>query len=901
MTVGQRNGLFSRSQSDISSVVEKELCTGCGTCVGVCPQNCITIRTNPARGSREPVVDRGRCAECGVCVHSCPGYQLDVASLRPLSHRGEVVPLLGSCLAAYLGCSSDDDIRVSAASGGMVSEVLIYLLEHNLIDGAVVTRMSNERSLETETFIARTRQEVLSAQKSKYCPAPVNIVLREIRNSEGRYALVGLPCHVEGIRKAQGHDPVLVERLPYVLSLFCSRTPNANATRLLLYRLGVNEHNVASISYRGEGFPGRMRIVLGDGTQRFVDHLEYSYWGYVFYKFFIPPRCWLCPDHAAELADMSFADNWTGLPPFKDDSKGSSTIVVRTPACLDLLQRMENDKRVILHPITVNTVIASQDLAHKSNIVPRMRIWRQLGHAVPDYGEVGSKPSPKELCDAFLQTIRVVATQRRRAYWIWNSIIRCFWILECRWLPRRFQRILALVWRGIKALVPQKRSACAKTHRYKVIMIGGFGGHDIGDEAMPHADRLNLRALLDDNVEIVMLSHDPQYTASFHGERSVYDVRVLGLSPERSLKARSKVLGSSILFLVGALAERYGVRIELWPSARSMLDELASADLLFNVGGGNLNSVIPQELYKKCTEYLAAYILSKPVILSGQTIGPFTKGFDTWYARLCLDRVHMITFRDKRTSYQRIRAIGVSRPKMLDAADDAMTIPAIAVEEAERILQREAGADWIGLESSLMVALNLKGSLKLFKGEDRHSGLEREVRLMARIADQLIREYGAKIMFIPTDYCPGVDDREAHRDILSHMTFLERVCCIEGEYDDATLKGLIGPFDLAIGARYHFAVFAASMRVPFLGIASGVYQQTKLKGLADLCELPQCFVQQDMEFASYEEVWTQITRVVQERKVIQRKLKRIVPSLEERSLLAVREATRLLKTIRADE
>ena len=79
------------------------------------------------------------------------------------------------------------------------------------------------------------------------------------------------------------------------------------------------------------------------------------------------------------------------------------------------------------------------------------------------------------------------------------------------------------------------------------------------------------------------------------------------------------------MFLIGAAAERRGWRVRLWPTARAVLDELVSADLLFNVGGGNLNSIMPRELYKKCTTHLAARIMRKPVILSGQTIGPLTK------------------------------------------------------------------------------------------------------------------------------------------------------------------------------------------------------------------------------------------------------------------------------------
>lgn len=45
--------------------LDKNKCTGCGTCVAVCPQN--------ARSMEEfPRVDTALCHSCGVCVESCP-------------------------------------------------------------------------------------------------------------------------------------------------------------------------------------------------------------------------------------------------------------------------------------------------------------------------------------------------------------------------------------------------------------------------------------------------------------------------------------------------------------------------------------------------------------------------------------------------------------------------------------------------------------------------------------------------------------------------------------------------------------------------------------------------------------------------------------------------------------
>src|SRR5690606_8382981 len=100
-------------------------------------------------------------------------------------------PLLGNYEACYVGHSMDDKIRYDSSSGGMITQILLYLLEEGLIDGALVTRMNPERPLEPEPFIARTPEDIIEARGSKYCPVPANVALREIIEEPGRYAVVG--------------------------------------------------------------------------------------------------------------------------------------------------------------------------------------------------------------------------------------------------------------------------------------------------------------------------------------------------------------------------------------------------------------------------------------------------------------------------------------------------------------------------------------------------------------------------------------------------------------------------------------------------------------------------------------------------------------------------------------
>ena len=47
--------------------VDKQKCTGCGTCVSVCPQNVFEMK-----GGKSHVARPEDCVECGSCVENCP-------------------------------------------------------------------------------------------------------------------------------------------------------------------------------------------------------------------------------------------------------------------------------------------------------------------------------------------------------------------------------------------------------------------------------------------------------------------------------------------------------------------------------------------------------------------------------------------------------------------------------------------------------------------------------------------------------------------------------------------------------------------------------------------------------------------------------------------------------------
>ncbi|MDI3484051.1 MAG: coenzyme hydrogenase subunit beta [Methanobacteriaceae archaeon] len=328
-----------------------DLCTGCGTCAAMCPLENIVMIINHEKGIYEPMID-GECDECGLCLKVCPGIGVDFIDFNmQVFGREPNDMLIGNYEGCYIAHSRDEKLRYNASSGGMITQILIHLLEEGLIDGALVTRMNPDRPLEPEPFIARTSEEVIEAMGSKYCPVPANIALKEILKVPGRYAVVGLPCHIQGVRKAEKISRKLRDRIVYHLGIVCNHTPSFKATEFLLERLGVDPDEVKSIRYRGEGWPGSLRVETKSGAI-----LLPEYWGSGFGQLFVPERCRVCVDHMAELSDISFADPW--LKEFEDEKKGRTLLIVRKYP--DKFREVLNRSICELEPLEPEKALLSQ-------------------------------------------------------------------------------------------------------------------------------------------------------------------------------------------------------------------------------------------------------------------------------------------------------------------------------------------------------------------------------------------------------------------------------------------------------------------------------------------------------------------------------------------------------------
>jgi coenzyme F420 hydrogenase subunit beta len=387
----------------IAQVVKDGLCTGCGTCVALCPNEAIKLTINAKKSSYIPELNEEECNNCGICYEVCPGHEVDFKqlNLEIFGKQPEDI-LIGNYLNCYIGHSTDYDIQYNSASGGLITQLLIFALEERIIDGALVTRMKKDKPLEPEPFIARTREEIIEASKSKYCPVPANIALNEILESKERerFAVVGLPCHIHGIRKAEQINKKLKEKIVLHIGIFCGHAPNFMATKFLLRQMNIKEEDIRELNYRGEGWPGMMYIELKNGNQKFMKYGEC--WDKGFGLYFFPNRCTLCCDGVCELADISFGDAW--LPELrKSDKIGRSMIISKTKIGYEILQKCHAKRKIELERVSAEKAIESQRAMlnfKKRSFQARATVFNLFGKKIPNYTSKSLKPCVRDYLNA---------------------------------------------------------------------------------------------------------------------------------------------------------------------------------------------------------------------------------------------------------------------------------------------------------------------------------------------------------------------------------------------------------------------------------------------------------------------------------------------------------------------
>ncbi len=363
----------------IEKVVKKGLCTRCGTCAGACPQGTITFE-DPT-GDCLPRAGEN-CSSCSSCLAVCPGaYQEFEFFERKLFGATPRNELLGAVRSAWLAHAADPKTRYRAASGGVVTALLLDCLGRAEIDGAVVFAPHEKEPWRGWGKIARGESDILRAAQSRYHLSPMNTVLAELRESSDRLAYAGIPCQVHGLRNLERSGWKPKGSIEIVIGIYCGNNLYYEGTLAMMRKLGVRDtKDVEFLAYREGKWPGSFFVRTKDGLERSISKLHFNQ----AIPFYINRRCLFCIDLSNELADISVGDGWA-----KEGSvEGWSVVLVRSEKGEMLFDGALERGSLVAERISLDDALRMHAHAldlKKSGSFLRLSLWSKFGCSVPRY------------------------------------------------------------------------------------------------------------------------------------------------------------------------------------------------------------------------------------------------------------------------------------------------------------------------------------------------------------------------------------------------------------------------------------------------------------------------------------------------------------------------------------
>ena len=330
----------------IERIVSQDLCIGCGSCQSVCSHSAISSAYKG--GMFLPLVDPSLCTNCGLCLKICPSNAVDVIKTYPDLDMGNVD------YPSYTAWSRDAEIRKLGSSGGVISTMIIALLESKQYDKAYVLEyetFNGEKAILKPVF---DREGVLKSVKSKYIPASVERVIEDIKTDTiGKAIIVATPCQLLAIKRYLELRKKTDEDLLY-LGLFCDKTEKYSIYEHFEKKFGPYQ----ALHFRDKeisGWPGNVLLKQG-GISVDIPREERM----AVKEQFQMNRCRYCFDMLNMLSDIAFGDCYEEN---MDDLLGRSSIVIRTQKGAKIFDQIKHFLYVL--PTSFNAIKQSQTLDDK--------------------------------------------------------------------------------------------------------------------------------------------------------------------------------------------------------------------------------------------------------------------------------------------------------------------------------------------------------------------------------------------------------------------------------------------------------------------------------------------------------------------------------------------------------
>ena len=241
-------------------------------------------------------------------------------------------------------------------------------------------------------------------------------------------------------------------------------------------------------------------------------------------------------------------------------------------------------------------------------------------------------------------------------------------------------------------------------------------------------------------------------------------------------------------------------------------------DAMHVVGMGGLTDFFLPVVWQHCCLVHTFAMQGKPVIFTGQQIGPISSRLTKNLLQRALRKAEFVGIREPTNSLTFCKqALADNRFALM--GDDSFGLSATNQEQVKSFLSR------FDLSPGKFLAVNVRvGNYAPEHGK--------YIQQIAQLMSNLSKRYDIPIVVVPISLVKWDSDITSGYQLAEALKS-DRIQVLDSqELTAALVKGILGQAYAAVGVSYHFCTFALSCAVPAICIFDGDYYSQKARGLS---------------------------------------------------------------------
>ena len=314
-------------------------CTKCGTCSLVYPEN-FEIQNNFIK-----LIKNLSLTKLKTFNNFCPGTGFSYINKNSKNFSN----LIGPYFKSYVGYSNDNLLRKNSASGGVITEILLYLIKSKKVDYVLMPIQDKNYNKLPEYKITKNFDEIKNNSQSIYTKIPIKNL---INPQSKKIVFVGLPDQISSIKQLI-KSKIIKTNIQFFIGPMVGINMDSNSIDGIKLSYNINKDaKISKLKWREGKWPGYLGI-------KFIGYKKIKLKKF-YYNFLLPFFCshesLLSTDFSNEDADISVGDAWS--PKYENSNSGGISLIWSKNSKGDRILNMMKIKKIInTSVITYNEAI----------------------------------------------------------------------------------------------------------------------------------------------------------------------------------------------------------------------------------------------------------------------------------------------------------------------------------------------------------------------------------------------------------------------------------------------------------------------------------------------------------------------------------------------------------------